>query len=389
MAAASVAVFVFGWAIHPLRSDEYPRLLYLLVFAQIMSTLTIRGPGGTGTLKGLALTAAGLASPGPGVVLVAWLSFHDGRRPDRWARDHQAAWTGSSGALAHGVASLVVTAVHGPVGFDLALRTPLYALVEITLEMLLSAAFVGFSSRRWSATMTSLLDFRHAAWGRGLVVLAGGLLVAALTNPSGYVLAPVLIGFAAAVRRNLSDSARLHSLWDQAHHDPLTGLLNRRGMNHEVERMLAGGRVRALAAIVLDLDHFKRLNDRYGHAAGDRALVALGSLIRGQIRSGDIAARIGGEEFVVVLSTVPVDRAVALAERLRAGVGSGSIFEYPLTLSAGVAVVPASVPFDQLLLGADEALYEAKLAGRDRVVHKPLDLPATRVRQEERRGRVG
>jgi len=386
VAAASVGLFAAEWSSHPMRPQIYPELFYLLVFAQIMSAFTVPTSGGSASLKDMALTAAGLIAPGPGVILLSWLCFHDGAVPRKWAEGHRAAWSGSSGALAHGTASLVAASLIIPGPFQLALRTPVYAVVVIALETVLSAAFAALGSGRFQDALSALGDLRKTAWSRILVMLGGGLLLASLASPSGYVLAPVLIGFAAAVRRNLVDSSRLLALWDQAHHDPLTGLLNRRGMLHEVERALSGGRVRSLAVITMDIDHFKAINDIHGHPAGDRVLNLLGTVIRGHVRAGDIAARLGGEEFVVVLASVPLDRSLALAERIRRGFATSGVVGGWLSLSAGVAIGPSSTPLPELLRRADEALYEAKQAGRDRVRFRVLDLDGQLVDGDDRRG---
>lgn len=159
--------------------------------------------------------------------------------------------------------------------------------------------------------------------------------------------------------------------------DPLTGLLNRRGL----DRRLAGLHRRAataqrplqLAVAMLDLDHFKQINDRHGHAVGDQVLVELGRRLRQQVRPNDLAVRLVGEEFAVLWFEVGPDSALGMAERLRQ-----SIEQLPFATDAGLLNVDASVgvasqaaagePLETLLKRADAALYEAKRAGRHRVV---------------------
>jgi diguanylate cyclase (GGDEF)-like protein len=158
--------------------------------------------------------------------------------------------------------------------------------------------------------------------------------------------------------------------------DGLTGLYNRRAFNELFaaaianEDRRAGGR---LGLVLLDIDHFKKLNDTYGHPAGDAALRSLARLLAQHLRKGDQAARYGGEEFVVILPGSDAERSMQAAERLREAlarhrfVHDGS--RIPLTASLGVAVWPedARLP-DALLAAADRGLYAAKQAGRNRVV---------------------
>ncbi len=160
-------------------------------------------------------------------------------------------------------------------------------------------------------------------------------------------------------------------------HDALTGLLNRRAMD---ERLAAEWQRHLrlhepFALLLLDIDHFKRVNDRHGHAVGDHALKALAEVLRELLRPTDSAARVGGEEFLVMLPGVDAPRALAAAERLRQeiarvavpGTEPGHVLH--LTVSIGVAdAVPQDGSLAQLLLRADQALYRAKAEGRDRVV---------------------
>ena len=163
--------------------------------------------------------------------------------------------------------------------------------------------------------------------------------------------------------------------------DYLTGLLNRRAFDAEFHRQCerAGRSGLPLALALFDLDHFKQVNDRHGHAVGDRVLRNFSALLERELRSGDTLARIGGEEFAVVLFGIGLSDGVAFAERigrqLQAG-GSGDALS--LSTSAGVAELsaPQSTP-PELLLVADRALYAAKAAGRRRVA--VWDRGATRV----------
>jgi diguanylate cyclase (GGDEF)-like protein len=161
-------------------------------------------------------------------------------------------------------------------------------------------------------------------------------------------------------------------LSDAAVTDELTGLLNRRGFHDLIETELERARRsgQPLSLIVGDLDHFKALNDRFGHAAGDRALEQLALILQTAKRRIDTAARIGGEEFAVVLPDSDHHAAYILAERMRREVRETFMYEpYELTISLGVATFPLhGITVDALVEQADQALYAAKALGRDRSV---------------------
>ena len=157
-----------------------------------------------------------------------------------------------------------------------------------------------------------------------------------------------------------------------ANADPLTGLLNRRGFQERSPQLLAlpAGEPGAHALALLDLDDFKHLNDRLGHAAGDDVLVHLARLIGGQARSSDLVARMGGEEFAVLLPVTDAGGAKVWAERLRAAIEAQlrAADGGAVTASIGVAAAPPGTPFESLYRLADAALYHAKDSGKNRVV---------------------
>ncbi|NKF23840.1 GGDEF domain-containing protein [Solimonas marina] len=150
----------------------------------------------------------------------------------------------------------------------------------------------------------------------------------------------------------------------QAVADPLTGLYNRRGWRELLDAEPAD------VVLYLDIDHFKALNDRYGHAQGDEALRHIGAALQARLRRGDLAARYGGEEFVVALYDCTQEDAAAWAEALRADVHALALGPdgAPLTLSVGVAARRDGERIDRWLERADAAMYAAKQGGRDRVV---------------------
>jgi diguanylate cyclase (GGDEF)-like protein len=152
--------------------------------------------------------------------------------------------------------------------------------------------------------------------------------------------------------------------------DPLTGLLNRKALEHrfhEIEQQahLSGGSV---CLIEFDLDHFKRVNDRFGHGRGDEVLQDLAYEVRKSLRTFELAYRIGGEEFLIVLPGTPLADGLEIAERVRALVEERRPAGIELTVSLGVSQASGrEVQFAPLYASADKALYEAKRLGRNRV----------------------
>ena len=155
--------------------------------------------------------------------------------------------------------------------------------------------------------------------------------------------------------------------------DALTGSLNRRGLADAFEREAARAErgISPLALVLIDLDHFKRLNDAHGHAAGDQALMHFAVTAGRELRPSDLLARYGGEEFVIVLPDAQLDQAQFCAMRLQAALAAAPLewngAPIALTFSAGVVQRAAGETLDQCLSRADAALYAAKRAGRNRV----------------------
>lgn len=171
------------------------------------------------------------------------------------------------------------------------------------------------------------------------------------------------------------------SLREQSIRDPLTDLFNRRYLEETLEREIrrATRLQRPVGLVMMDLDHFKTFNDRFGHEAGDILLRALGGLLKKHTRGGDVACRYGGEEFALILPDISIDDAQLRAEQLREEIKSIQIKFHEetlqaITLSLGAAIFPDHGDTGQALLrAADAALYEAKRAGRDRVVVAPFN----------------
>lgn len=163
---------------------------------------------------------------------------------------------------------------------------------------------------------------------------------------------------------------RHERLLDIARRDPLTGLLNRAALSQllrdpeQLRRLEASN----YCLILLDIDHFKQVNDRHGHLLGDRALRTVAEVLGASVRESDIAVRFGGEEFLVALPATDLARATEIAHRIRESVEAAPL-PFPLTISAGVAAGDATLDRpEQVFDRADQALYRAKAAGRNRVV---------------------
>lgn len=171
-----------------------------------------------------------------------------------------------------------------------------------------------------------------------------------------------------------------------ATHDPLTGLCNRRRLRTVMDDAVAHARARhePLSMLMIDIDHFKAINDTYGHHVGDRALVALADILRRSTREADELTRFGGEEFTVLMPGVTAEQAAERAEGVRSrcersSVARGLTGEIRLTVSIGVACLSPGVESPrELLEAADQALYQAKRAGRNRVVGAVPEPPTGR-----------
>jgi diguanylate cyclase (GGDEF)-like protein len=174
-------------------------------------------------------------------------------------------------------------------------------------------------------------------------------------DPSRRTVATLIAGQAAGM---IARSDVLVSLADEAHTDPLTGLPNRRAWDSALARAFASSSTITLA--MLDLDHFKAFNDTFGHPAGDQLLRLTAAAWRDQLRAGDLLARLGGEEFGLLICDLAPDMACEVVDRLRACIPE------ECTASAGVAARVVGESAESLLARADAALYEAKALGRDR-----------------------
>jgi diguanylate cyclase (GGDEF)-like protein len=177
------------------------------------------------------------------------------------------------------------------------------------------------------------------------------------------------VGFTSAT---VSSLRLIAATRERALRDGLTGAYNRAFLAEYLHKTLASARRRGapLAVLMVDLDHFKRINDEHGHPAGDAAIIALARCLQAQTRTNDAVVRYGGEEFCVLLVDVAVEAARATAERIRAAIERTAVGELGpiLRASIGVAAFPDHAGDDAALIAAaDAALYRAKAAGRNRV----------------------
>ena len=189
----------------------------------------------------------------------------------------------------------------------------------------------------------------------------------------------VQLGLSTVLRFSLQDEAELEAtrrLYEATVRDPLTGVFNRHYLDEclRVELSYAKRHGTSLSILFVDADHFKRVNDTYGHAAGDEVLRRLAAFLRDALRTEDVVARFGGEEFVLVLRGIDAVGVLAVAERIRAGTEALRIAHegrpIPVTVSVGVATQSPEREFatsEELVATADGALYQAKAAGRNRI----------------------
>jgi diguanylate cyclase (GGDEF)-like protein len=324
------------------------------------------------------LRLAGALLFGSGAVTMAGVLF----APDPDAGDHPALalcaavyavvaavlllWRRPPRAVLHAVcpagtlAATAAVAFAEPIGL-----TPSFYL----WPMLVAAYFLG---RR---EVAANLAFATAACAVSLALWVDpGLRVAM------FVAVLAIVGVATAVIVMLREQVlalvlRLRTL---ASHDSLTGALNRGAFEQRLESELARARRGSdtLSLVIFDVDHFKRLNDSFGHAAGDAALRSIGDIVASTMRRSDVFGRLGGEEFGLLLPDTGIAGAAAVADKLRRRFAAPRAEQRPLTVSFGVAEVHGGASTARAMFDdADRALYAAKRAGRDRVMRSD-ELPA-------------
>jgi diguanylate cyclase (GGDEF)-like protein len=224
----------------------------------------------------------------------------------------------------------------------------------------------------------SFFGTRAVAAHVGWILVSWGVVLSLVEEPSGFspatrwLLGGLVFGVAATVMSEIVAGRKLteeelrnaqKELEDLAHHDPLTGIANRRLFELELARELARAKRRdsPLSIVALDLDRFKEYNDEHGHLAGDRLLKSSVSAWSATLRAGDLIARFGGDEFLVLLPDCPPAEAERVAQRLCNALPQSSL---ECTCSAGIALWDGRQTAEDLLSRADEALYETKKARR-------------------------
>ena len=178
-------------------------------------------------------------------------------------------------------------------------------------------------------------------------------------------------------QRIVKDRTQIWELTDHANVDALTGLYNRRWLDNALERILAQATKgdQPLCILIIDVDHFKKYNDTQGHPGGDRALVALGEVLKTTVRPYDFAARYGGEEFCVILPNTTTNEGIVAAERIRQTVENKLIFSVEgksmpgIAISIGLALNQPHFTPQLLIAAADTQLYRAKESGRNCVMY--------------------
>lgn len=231
------------------------------------------------------------------------------------------------------------------------------------------AAGVWWSSRRGALVCATVAAL--AVLSNDLTLRASSTLLANLWNE--FTRAVTLFAMALVIVSFRASSERLRSHSEQAFRlaitDPLTGLYNRRYLEEQLGHIhaMATRMRRPYALLALDLDNMKHVNDTFGHAAGDDAIRSFADELRAAIRAGDLAVRMGGDEFIVVLPEAQTPEAVSLAQRLRHRLHENKDLRHATSASMGIASWRLYAKIEDLLAEADRFVYESKRAGGDRV----------------------
>jgi diguanylate cyclase (GGDEF)-like protein len=337
------------------------------------------------------IIAAALVLQPATAILVAlvpriWWRIRAGRCiPYRWA------FSTAVLVLAIGVAEVTQRAVGEAVGTDALGRTVAMAAAAgafVATDALLCALaisqIVPGSTRR--QTLGGVDELAVDATAASLGCLIGA---ATLVTPWAALLA-------VPIKLTAQRALLFGQLETEAQTDPKTGLTRIDWWRSRTEELLRAARNQdePLAVLLIDIDHFKQINDVHGHLVGDEALRAIATILRGAIRSKDVIGRFGGEEFVIALPDTDLEDAANTADRLRSAVAASPLAAmcagvlddpdldpdtFQLTVSIGVAGYPRDgITLDELLVRADRAMYAAKAAGRDRV-HQAADLIPPRL----------
>ncbi|EKU83806.1 GGDEF domain-containing protein [Massilia timonae] len=270
-------------------------------------------------------------------------------------------------------AVVIAAGVHG------ASHAQLSALVAGVVALFAAAMAWVLLRRRHASLLQRIIGINDALFSVAVSLWAGSTLLGkgpfdhVLAREAAYLAGYMLMivnGFGFLLLCKQKDDARMARL---ASTDCLTGLPNRHAFMERAERArLASQRQRhPLALMMIDIDHFKQINDRWGHASGDDALQVFARTARDVMREHETIGRLGGEEFAMMLPGADIDAAMQAAQRLRQAVRAATVItsgpSYTMTVSIGVVVLDPNEDLSAALARADHALYTAKRAGRDRV----------------------
>lgn len=290
--------------------------------------------------------------------------------------DNRAIFVAVAGAFVGPVAASIAAVLGGAYRYSVGGAGVVPGLLTISIAFVVGLVWRYAWAKRRPVTPFGLLLLGLGISVQSLVVflfpndLSTRFLIVIALSMTGSALfaAFVLCGM---MQRESRIIAREKSLLDDAHTDPLTGLTNRRALLEADERLRALSHSQGYAVLLIDVDHFKSVNDRFGHHVGDAALCVVAGLLRSGAREGDVVARFGGEEFVVVLPGTSSEEAWSVAERIARLVRERRVVlpdaDFSMTISVGLAHA-RQAPLAQTIERCDEALYRAKAEGRDRVV---------------------
>lgn len=257
----------------------------------------------------------------------------------------------------------------------------LHVATLVPLRRLMAMLPAGSLRNKWLA-MTGLI-FIFIAGYLGYMVVFWGQQTEwnELLIPGIFLFGAIFVWLTIALSlQTAADLRRIDLLESENITDPLTKVYNRRYLDRRLDEEVARSKRYSLelSVLMLDIDHFKRVNDTYGHQVGDVVLSTLGSLVKTSLRELDVVARYGGEEFLVICTNTGIDGAALVAERLRRLVeslqveipdGAGGNQTIRISISIGVAGLNTSIDSkDKLVQAADRALYRAKEEGRNRVI---------------------
>ncbi len=265
---------------------------------------------------------------------------------------------------------------------SLALSPYLRSAILFTLPINLGlAVWMGLQGGRWGwsgAAGVLLIYGMTIAYVRAAHLLLKNAIVGRLEN--AHLADQLELARARAEASNAELQTRNDQLSEMARRDPLTGLYNRRHFTEWLDRVRATDvATRPWFLVILDADFFKRINDEFGHQAGDQVLMSIANVASAQLRWTDCLARIGGEEFGLLLQDITFDDAVTVVERVRSAVAAVDLGFGHVTLSAGLVAGEQHMDATLALARADRAMYEAKRAGRNRLVCLPTVTVTTPV----------